>query len=365
MISVMLRAAAICGFVALGALPATAQDTADNSDTLARIVEELLASAHADRTSEAFVHWNGEGEIPGTCAVCHSSLGMLDYVRGPMTTVGILDHTVGLGTTVDCVACHNSASTNLTAVPFPSGASVDSLGASAVCSVCHQGRASTQTVISAVTGRDDDAIYGDLSFINVHYAPAAATLMGSVVQGGFEYPEKIYKGKFTHVPGFDTCVSCHQPHTLEVKLDTCTACHQGVDRFEDIRLSRADFDGDGDISEGISAPINTFREQLLSAIQLYARDVLQTPIAYSTANYPYFFTDTNGDGAASADEAIYPNRYQTWTPRLLKAAYNYQLVTKDKGIHSHNPHYALQLLYDSIEDLSGQIEMDLSGLTRP
>ncbi|WP_298864045.1 polyheme membrane-associated cytochrome C [uncultured Sulfitobacter sp.] len=360
-----LRAAVVCGFIALGTLPAIAQETVENGDDLAKIVEELLASAHANRMSEAFVHWNGEGEIPGNCAVCHSSLGMVDYVRGPMTTVGIIDHPVGLGTTVDCVACHNSASASLTAVPFPSGATVEDLGPSAVCTVCHQGRASTQSVVSAIAGREDDVIDGDLSFINVHYAPAAATLMGGVVQGGFEYRGKAYKGQFTHVPKLDTCVGCHQPHTLEVKLDNCTACHQGANRFEDIRISRNDFDGNGNTSEGISAPINAFHEKVLSTIQLYASNVLQAPIAYNANNYPYFFADTNGDGVASADEANFPNRYQNWTPRLLKAAYNYQLVQKDKGIYSHNPHYALQLLFDSIEDLSDKVDVDMSGLTRP
>lgn len=362
---VALRITTLCGFFALATFPTIAQESTDDSDALAKIIEELLASPHADRTSEAFTHWNEDSEIPGNCAVCHSSLGMLDYVRGSMTTPGVIDHSVGLGTTVDCVACHNSASTQLSAVPFPSGVTVEDLGPSAVCTVCHQGRASTQTVNSAIAGREDDVIDGDLSFINVHYAPAAATLRGGVVQGGFEYPGKVYKGQFTHVPGLDTCVSCHQPHTLEVQLDNCTSCHQGVDRFKDIRISRIDFDGDGNILEGISGPIDTFHEQVLAAIQLYAIDVIQAPIAYTSAAYPYFFSDTDGDGTASAEEAIYPNRYQNWTPRLLKAAYNYQLVAKDKGIYSHNPHYALQLLFDSIEDLSTQVDLEVSGLTRP
>ena len=41
-----------------------------------------------------------------------------------------------------------------------------------------------------------------------------------------------------------------------------------------------------------------------------------------------------------------PNRYRSWTPRLLKAAYNYQVVSKDPGAYTHNPTYALQLLHD-------------------
>lgn len=363
--SLRTAAAMICLFIITAASSAYAQDAEEMSDPLAEIIEKLQSSAHADRTSEAFTHWNEEGEIPGACAVCHSSTGIDDYLRGSMSTTGVIDHPVGLGTTVDCVACHSRAATDLTAVPFPSGAVVEGFGASAVCTVCHQGRASMLSVTNAVGAREDDVIDGDLSFINVHYAPAAASLMGGVVQGGYEYSGKIYKGQFTHVPGFDTCAGCHQPHALEVQLDNCTGCHQGVSQFEDIRISPTDFDGDGDTREGIADPINNMHEQLVSAMQLYAEDVLQAPIAYNAAVYPYFFADTDIDGTASAEEAVFPNRYQSWTPRLLKAAYNYQLIEKDGGIYAHNPHYALQLLFDSIEDLSSQVSVDMTALNRP
>ena len=65
-------------------------------------------------------------------------------------------------------------------------------------------------------------------------------------------------------------------------------------------------------------------------------------MVYASAAYPYFFVDKDGDGAVSEGEAAYPNRYQSWTPRLVKAAYNYQLVAKEPAIFAHNPHYALQ-----------------------
>jgi hypothetical protein len=53
--------------------------------------------------------------------------------------------------------------------------------------------------------------------------------------------------------------------------------------------------------------------------------------------------------------------YSTWTPRLLQAAFNYQYSTLSAGGYAHHPHYILQLLYDSIEDIGGS----LSGLVRP
>ncbi|MCP5116157.1 MAG: polyheme membrane-associated cytochrome C, partial [bacterium] len=60
-------------------------------------------------------------------------------------------------------------------------------------------------------------------------------------------------------------------------------------------------------------------------------------------------------------EGIFPNRYATWTPRLLQAAYNYQYATKDPGGYAHNGAYVLQLLYDSLADIGG----DTSAMTRP
>ena len=348
--------------VAALSTPASAQD---NVPSLSDIIEAWLASPHADRTSEAFVHWNEDGEIPGRCAVCHSSTGAMDYVKSPMSTPGILDHPIGLGTTVDCAACHNQAAVALSAVPFPSGVTVDTFGASAICTVCHQGRASSETVKAKTEGLDDDAVAGDLGFINVHYKPSASAMMGGVARGGFEYPGKSYKGQFTHVPDLNTCTDCHNPHSLQVDLGSCTTCHKGAESFASIRISPADFDGDGDTNEGIANPITDLHARLGDAIQTYATEVVGVPVVYSSHAYPYFFADTDADGTAGEGEAIYPNRYQSWTPRLLKAAYNYQLVAKETAIYTHNPHYALQLLYDSLENLSERVDVDMTGLTRP
>ncbi|NNF72411.1 MAG: polyheme membrane-associated cytochrome C [Rhodobacteraceae bacterium] len=282
-----------------------------------------------------------------------------------MSTVGAIDHPVMPGTVVDCTSCHNAGAATLAAVPFPSGATVSTFGKSAVCAVCHQGRASTATVQAATSGMDEDTVSADLGFINVHYAPSAATGMGTVVKAGFEYPDKVYKGEFAHVPDFKNCTDCHRPHSLQVSFEGCTTCHKTAEEFAAIRISPVDFDGDGDTTEGIANPIATLHARLDEAIRLYASEVAQAPVVYSSAAFPYFFNDGNADGVASEDEAAFPNRYQSWTPRLLKAAYNYQLVAKETAIYTHNPHYALQLLYDSLEDLSAQVDVDMTGLARP
>lgn len=97
----------------------------------------------------------------------------------------------------------------------------------------------------------------------------------------------------------------------------------------------------------------------------YAKTVANKAIVYHADVYPYFFIDTNGNGAADADETRFPNRYNAWTPRLLKAAYNYQFVRKDPGAFAHNSIYMLQLLHDSLTDLGEKVRVDLGKVQRP
>jgi len=344
---------------------ASAQDTTKERTPIDDLRDAWAASPHADSSAEAFTHWNDDGEIPGNCAVCHSSAGLRDYVSGAMSTPGVIDHPVPLGSTVDCETCHNPEAEALASVPFPSGVIVDSFDRSSTCAVCHQGRASGATVDNAINGISEDDVSGDLAFINIHYVAAAASIMGTVTKGGYEYEGKTYVGQFKHIPQLNTCTDCHNPHSLEVSLENCTACHQDIEAFTDIRISPTDFDGDGDPKEGISNPIETMHQLLNAAIGEYASEIAGTAIVYSSHAYPYFFVDSDENGTASESEAIFPNKYQSWTPRLLKAAYNYQVIAKDRAIFTHNPHYALQLLYDSLESLSERIEVDMADLTRP
>ena len=93
--------------------------------------------------------------------------------------------------------------------------------------------------------------------------------------------------------------------------------------------------------------VETLGEALYAAMQAYA-EAHGGAIEYNPTSYPYFFA-ANGDG------------YAAWTPRLVKAAFNYQYIQKDPGAYVHNPKFVIQFLIDSIEDLGG----DVSGYTRP
>jgi hypothetical protein len=339
--------------------------------------DQWAGSPHNDAEAEAFVHWNEDDpkEIPVNCARCHSTPGYQDYLGVDGSPADVVDKAAPIGTTVQCVACHNAATVTLSSVTFPSGAVVEGLGPEARCMVCHQGRASKVQVDASLEEagllEDLDTVNAELGFINIHYYAAGATLYGGVTMGGYQYEGKVYDAKFRHVEGYDTCVGCHNPHTTELRLEQCAGCHEGVAAKEDLKKVRmngslADYDGDGNVTEGISEELDGVRGMLLAAIQAYAKDVSGTPIGYNAATHPYFFADTNDDGQISEDEANSDNAYKSWTGRLLRAGYNYQVSVKDPGAFAHGGKYIIELLYDSIEDLNSVLAtpVDLSTAQR-
>jgi hypothetical protein len=333
--------------------------------------EEWSTSGHADKSAMAFNDWNADdpAEVPAGCAKCHSSSGYAAYVAGIEEDVAFqLEEGVPVGEVVSCNACHDPATQSLSVIPFPSGLTVTVEGPEGRCMICHQGRQSTPQVDKKVVDSgvaDDDTVSSKITFSNIHYKAAAATQYGTEVKGGYEYPEQLYDVKFEHEPGIDTCLDCHDSHTLELKVESCF-CHE-LESAEDARNIREagsleDYDGDGNIEEGVYYEIQGLQESLLKAIQMYATEVSTGAVAYSADSYPYFFGDTNANGAVDEGETA----YRGWTGRLLKAAYNYQFSMKDPGAYAHNGKYIIELLYDSIASLNEKLAtpIDMENMVR-
>ncbi len=358
---------------------ATPVAVAPNLDTWA-------ASPHNDIKAEAFTHWNEDDpkEVPTGCAECHSTTGYQDFLGADGSAVGKVDKAVPVGETVTCAACHNSATANLSTVSFGNGVTVSDLEAEAVCMNCHQGRATQKSIddqIKKFNVTDPDAVVAPLknadgttsnfSFVNVHYFAAALTLYGGEVNGGYQYPGQTYDAKNQHTTGVDTCVACHDPHTTQVKVQVCAECHTNVKTEADLvnireLSSEVDYNGNGDIKEGIAAEVKGLQDTLYTAIKSYAKDVAGTGIVYDDATNPYFFQDKDGDGKIDVDAKGANIRYSTWTARLLEAAYNLQVSIKDAGAFAHGPKYIIQLLYDSTADLNTKLttKVDMSKLHR-
>lgn len=317
-------------------------------------------SGHSDASSISFSYWNAAGVIPPVCAVCHSGAGFRSFHGFDGSAPGLPQAPVAVGGVVDCETCHNPGLAAVTEIVMPSGIMHPVSGGEASCMTCHQGRAAGATITRTVDGKGDDTPDPTLSFINPHYATAAATLLGGYGGMGYQYPGKQYSGRFLHARPVETCASCHDPHSLAVAEETCLTCHQ-TGAAADIRISRVSFDGSGDTRKGIRQDISANARRLMEMMQRYAADVAGTPFHYDGGRHPYFFSDANGDGVADQAEGK-PIPYAAWTPRLLKAAYNWKFVGSDKGIHVHNPHYALELLYDSMEDLAGPLGVEFVTL---
>jgi hypothetical protein len=323
-----------------------------------------IDAGHFAGSEEAFRHWDEDGEVEAGCAKCHSATGLPLYLKDG---VNISTHPAN---GLNCATCHDDLSTFTryvsNEVRFPSGAVVTfGEGQDAnLCINCHQGRESTVSINAAIAraGVGDDEVSEDLSFRNPHYFAAGATLFGTEAKGAYEYEGETYLGRNTrHPEAFQTCIQCHNAHALTVNLEACSGCHAGVDSEEalrTIRITPGDFDGDGDEAEGIAEEIATFDEKLYLALQNYATNTAGTSIAFDGGRYPYWFIDANANGTADPEEG---DRYATWTPNLLRAAYNHTWVAKDPGAFAHNPLYIMQVLYDSISNVGG----DLTGLTRP
>lgn len=338
-------------------------------------------SGHADVASEPFRHWDAEdpAEVPAACAKCHTSAGYASYLGADGSEAGKVESAVSANEAqgVQCVACHNPVTLSKTTVTFPSGVTITA-GDDTRCMECHQGRESKVSVdaqIERFAATDPDTVVAPIKddqgndvffgFRNVHYYAAAATLYGGKTMGGYQYEGLTYDSKNGHVTGYDSCIGCHNPHTLEVKVQECANCHEDVATVEDLKSVRMvssahDYDGDRDVEEGMYYEIEGLQEMLYTEIQRYATDTAGTAIVYDKSAYPYFFIDTNANGAVDEGEAAFPNAYNAWTPRLLKAAYNYQVSLKDTGAYAHGNKYIVQLLYDSIADLGA----DTSALAR-
>ena len=323
-------------------------------------ISDWFRSAHADAAAEAFRHWDEDEEIRPACAACHSGEGFRAFHGLDGSERGVVEGPVQTGGVVDCGTCHNAGLTEIREIEFPSGLVHPVQGVEAACMTCHQGRTAGADVAEAIEGIEIDTASADLRFINPHYATAAASWLGGYGGSGYHYDGREYSDRFFHARPVSTCNSCHDPHTLEIDFEPCTTCHQ-ADTPEAIRIARQSYDGSGDTDKGISRDIEANADLLLGMLKEYLAEVTGTPMLYDGTSYPYFFADANGDGLIDEVDGA-KVAYGAWTPRGLRTAYNWKLVTADPGNFAHNPPYMLELLYDSIEDLSGPLDRDMDSL---
>jgi hypothetical protein len=316
----------------------------------AKEVRLPLGVGHFNRDGKAFHYWDKEKEIPAVCARCHSLNGLAQYLKE-----GKVSAAPQVKNGFACTTCHADMGTlerhRAEKVTFASGLTVDSgNNDSNLCMTCHQGRESAASVNKAIAGMAADTPNPQLGFVHVHYFPAGAMKYGTDAKVGYEYEGKTYAGQWHHVPALDNCTSCHDPHSGEVQEQRCGQCHR-----------------DRRGGEGKAHVVDDYKKELYAGIQQYARNVGGASIAFSPAAFPYWYTDSNGNGMIDAEELRPDNAYKAYTPRLVQATYNYTFVLRDPGAGYHNGRYATQLLYDSLQSLaqSGKAGVSMRDKTRP
>jgi len=348
---------------------------AKEAASIERISVDWWGSGHADKTAEAFTHWNEDdpAEIPTNCAKCHSGPSFIDFLGQDGSAEFSVDQPGQINRVITCEVCHNEKAHALDMVTFPSGETVELGKSNAICGSCHSGLSAGSRVTSVVAEIGDDEPVPDARFVTPHYYYAATTLYGSEAKGGYEYADAAYVGKFYHAEPVQSCIQCHDPHSLRINRDfegenvsLCGTCHSNVTEYADYKeifVDSVDYDADGTV-EGLYHEIQGVQVVLYDALKLYAAEVIGVPLIWADSN-PYLFIDTNGNGEADADEVDRSNAYTAFTPRLMRAGFNYQFSIEDPGAYVHNGKYVLQLMYDSIADLASVVDFSYDGLVRP
>jgi hypothetical protein len=201
------------------------------------IEEDWAESGHGDILSEAFRHWDEDGEVSASCGACHAPEGFIDYIED-----GTTDNPSPLPLGHYCEACHTAPPFTyydeledypaLEPVAFPSEVETSLWGSSNMCVICHQGRSSTVQVDAAIDANPG----GSYTFINIHYYAAAASYFGTETKGGYEYEGHDYVGRnvfASHPVELQSCVGCHlrgdaADHTFLPQVGDCTSCHSGA-----------------------------------------------------------------------------------------------------------------------------------------
>jgi hypothetical protein len=305
---------------------------------------------------------------------------------------------------MSCDMCHNGATVlgnlgggtpgTLNQHRFPSGNLVTMDGKAAICSQCHDGgrpgyEVSQLAVNIGATLEDAQIVGAGNKTVRAHYLPAASFLFGAEAANASQITGNIYTARNQH-GGKASCSDCHNPHNGSLPPDsqmaaTCGKCHfneagASVSSFLELEEVRqfgfeGDIDGDG-TSESVKVEIEGMMAKAYAAIRAYATGVAGTDICY-LSNRMYLDNGAGGgiagngicevgettsvcsDGVSTTSAACTAAggtmsvvEYNRYTPRLLKAGYNYMLVANDPGAWAHNPRYAVEVLYDTIAQLN-------------
>jgi|GEM_PF-1220645 len=307
---------------------------------------EWLASPH---------NYDRYAHTSGSCGGCHDGVGAAIRLGGgaaayPLSTFyrsGSIaerpDTSVYDYQNVVCQTCHDSHNADnpgqlrtIADVPLTTANNespvISDGGVGKLCMHCHHARNAPEAHIPA--GNDH---------FGPHASPQADMMNGStgyhaVAAAGFQWASP------SHLLVQNSCKTCHLPtaeygagpggaastgHEFIPKVAACEPCHGVIASFRDIPAS-GDFDGNGTI-EGLQDEVEGLLHLLEEAL---VADGLDTTGVGTT--------DALGDTARS-------------TLLQREAGWNWVLIEEDKSLGIHNPDYAVQLLQQSYQHLTGML----------
>jgi hypothetical protein len=243
---------------------------------------------------------------------------------------------------------------------------------------------------------NEAAVDGQLSgaaFQDGHNLVAAATFFGGNAAGYYEYAitwdplptgsaTKTYLRLGSHSGA--VCTNCHDAHGLAIPTTFtcgfgCHATHAGTSdqTMAGLRLKTGRWYMSG-TDQGVYQNFLQMRALLYTAIQRYS--LAKGNVGAGTAVICFndgaggdsFFLGTaegQSDGGCSTLLWGKPGSNTAYTPRLLRAVYDYRLLVQDPGAWAHNPRYATEIMYDAIRDLNMGIQpasqINMTGWLRP
>jgi hypothetical protein len=281
-----------------------------------------------------------------SCQGCHEGVGAATRLSGDLSTfygsgsVGRPDTSEFALEPIVCQACHSSHSAanpgqmrtvaNVVLVEANGQQpTVSDGGVGKLCMHCHHARHSAEE---------------QLEFGDAHFGPHPST-QGDMLSGNSGYEgvasAGFVWGRAIHLYIENSCKTCHLQtqeygseqnpavtgHLFVPTVEACAYCHGTITDFEEIPAS-GDFDGDGTV-EGLQVEVEGLIELLTEALVADGLDTVGTDVAGAL-----------GDTAKS-----------TYTQR--EAGYNLVFVEDDGSMGVHNPRYAVKLLQQSYEFLTG------------
>jgi hypothetical protein len=238
-----------------------------------------------------------------------------------------------------------------------------------------------------------DAQLVGATYQSPHELGAAATFIGADAAGYYQYPVTYdptpktspYKNQASHSPYI--CTDCHDAHALAIpstfdcSAQSCHNIHAGTSdqTMAGLKLKTGRWYLGG-TDQGAYQNYVQMKGYLYTAIQQYALakgnvGAGTNVICFNESDPSHldFFVGTavgQNDGTCPSSTPWGQAGSNTaYTPRLLRAVYNYKFLVQDPGAWAHNPKYVTDIMYDAIRDLNMGIpvanQINMTGWTRP